>query len=96
MSKLRDYAEYGCPTMCEDDGLFRSRLAKRCGDDVDLAETQAEAIVLLPFRLRRQLWHESRSKPSTPGGKGKYPRVVETHGDSRRSIRYDEEDEDDD
>jgi len=99
MSKLRDYAEYGCPTMCEDDGPF---------SDPDLpnaAETTLTSLKLKPKQLFFYLfdfgdnwWHEITVEAiDAPAEKGKYPRVVETHGDSPPQYPdYDEEDEDDD
>jgi len=99
MSKLRDYAEYGSPNLCADDGPF---------SDPDLpnaAETTLASLKLTPKRLFFYLfdfgdewWHDVTVEAiDAPAEKGKYPRVLESQGDSPPQYPdYDEEDDEDD
>ena len=88
MSKLRDDVEYTHSSVSRRKGRFP---IWTCGMP---RKTKLSSLKLKPKQLLYYLfdfgdewWHESRSKRSTPREeKGKYPRVVETHGDLRRSI----------
>jgi hypothetical protein len=95
MSKARDYAEYGSPNLCEDEGPFSDP------DFPNAAETKLSSLKLKPkqlffylFDFGDEWWHDVTVEAiNAPAEKGKYPRVVETHGDSPPQYP-DEEDED--
>jgi hypothetical protein len=96
MSKVRDYMEYACPYACDEDEPFFDP------DLPNAAETELGSLKLKPKQLFFYLfdfgdswWHEITVEAiDAPAEKGKYPRVVETHGDSPPQYPdYDDEEE---
>jgi len=95
MSKVRDYAEYGCPTSCEDEGPFSNP------DLPNAAETELSTLKLKPkqlfcylFDFGDEWWHEITVEAvDAPEEKGKYPRVVESRGDA--PPQYPDDDDED-
>ena len=96
MSKVRDYTEYSCQEVCEDEGPFSD-------DSVQSAEeTEVASLNLKPkqlffylFDFGDEWWHEITVESiDTPAEKGKYPRVVDSRGESPPQYPDYEDDED--
>lgn len=99
MSKVRDYAEYGSPNTCADDGPFSDPdLPNAAKTELNLLNLKPKQLFFYLFDYGDEWWHEITVEAVDASvEKGKYPRVVETHGDSPPQYPdYDNEEDDDD
>jgi hypothetical protein len=83
-ARMRDAVEYACPFSCTDGGPFADEASHNA------AETKLSSLGLKPkqvfmylFDFGDQWLHEiTVEQVDAPEAKGKYPQVVETHGQS--------------
>jgi hypothetical protein len=97
MSKVLDYAEYGSPNLCEDDGPFSDPDLPNAADaTLSSLKLNPKQLFFYLFDFGDEWWHEiTVDAIDAPAEKGKYPRIVETHGDSPPQYPGDDDEEDD-
>lgn len=96
-TKLHDCVEYGCPTLCDcDDPFSEPDLPNAVEATLISLKLKPKQIFFYLFDFGDEWWHEITVEAvDAPVEKGKYPRVVDTRGESPPQYP-DEEEEDDD
>jgi hypothetical protein len=83
-SRLRDAVEYACPFSCEDPGPFTDKPQYNAAKSkLSSLTLQPKQVFLYLFDFGDEWWHEITVEAiDAEPEKGKYPRVLEKHGES--------------